>query len=52
MGNFDQEHPALVQLGCDGAHLVRGIAVGDGVGAVPQGGVNDVDGMGHIIQPP
>ncbi|MCY1447973.1 hypothetical protein D9M71_646170 [compost metagenome] len=43
VGDFDGVHPCLVQGAGDGAHVIQLVLVADGVAAIAQGHVGDVE---------
>ena len=49
--HFDHVHAALIQLRGDFADLIRREAVGYGMGAVPQGGIDNVNLLCHNYLP-
>ena len=51
MGNLDHEHAAFIQSGSNGTHLIGRITVGNGVGTVSEGGIDNTDLL-HIMLPP
>ena len=49
VGNFDHENTAFVQLRGHSPDLIGGITVGYGVGAVTQGGIDNVNLLFHSL---